>query len=215
MRLLLRRVNRRRQASTSSISSAGGRQTPGASWENTRSCPGSLKCHRRELPHQSSSTYTCGLQRHNSDPGSLKARSPSPAAVDASRRFHAADSPSGSSVAIDLHGHADSRWSLYKPSAHWDEVFDPGRDSHLHSEFVDEQTFNLKQLMEAGRPRSRLRCLALVFAILYLAYAFYVTISRVNRACKPITGGIRSTPAPTTTTTNPTTDIMAASAKHN
>jgi hypothetical protein len=79
------------------------------------------------------------------------------------------------------------RWSLYKPSAHWDEVFEPGRDSHLHHDPADEQNFNLKHLLNTGRPRSRLRCLALVFALVYLAYAFYVTISRVNRSpCKPM-----------------------------
>ncbi|XP_065351064.1 uncharacterized protein LOC135946683 [Cloeon dipterum] len=205
MRLLLRRGHRRRNTSSSSggsPTSTNAAHPPGdSSWENTHSCPGSLKCHRRELSQQRRGrSYACGLKRHSSDPGSLKSRSPSPAAVEASRRFHAG-SPTNS-VVIEVH-HDESRWSLYKPSEHWDEMFDPSHAAHSNQDTM-EPTFNMKQLLEAGRPRSRLRCLALVFAIFYLAYAFYVTISRVNRSCKPISG-IRSTLSPTTITTTTTT----------
>ncbi|CAB3374240.1 Hypothetical predicted protein [Cloeon dipterum] len=184
MRLLLRRGHRRRNTSSSSggsPTSANAAHPPGdSSWENTRSCPGSLKCHRRELSQQRRGrSYACGLKRHSSDPGSLKSRSPSPAAVEASRRFHAG-SPTNS-VVIEVH-HDESRWSLYKPSEHWDEMFDPSHAAHSNQDTM-EPTFNMKQLLEAGRPRSRLR---------------------VNRSCKPISG-IRSTLSPTTITTTTTT----------
>jgi hypothetical protein len=96
-------------------------------------------------------------QRHKSDPGSLNCT-------------QLREVVSHQAVQCEVQG---------KP--HWDELFDPGHQLHESQDDM-QPDFSMKYVLSL-RPHGMLGY-ALLFTVFYLAYALYITITKV-RYCKP------------------------------